>query len=171
MGIGSLIAFTFFWLVTAPLLVFLHELGHALPTLAFGTGPVTIELGDPAKPGWTIAMGRLRFCLRPFSTTFGFVSGSLEAASPGQRMVVFAGGPAVSLVVTVVLGVVIRFVAVPEWLEFSLSWACWGALTQTLFTALPIRYPEWMGSYAGMPSDGRRILTILRERQAERGAS
>jgi hypothetical protein len=37
------------------------------------------------------------------------------------------------------------------------------AFWQFVFTALPIRYPRWMGAYQGRMSDGRRVYRLLTE--------
>ena len=36
---------------------------------------------------------------------------------------------------------------------------------QALVTAMPVRYPVWMGMGAGTPSDGRQLLDHWRGRQ------
>jgi hypothetical protein len=47
---GWALAFGLFWLVTAPVLTLLHELGHAAVALAFTRGPVDVWSGpSPAR--------------------------------------------------------------------------------------------------------------------------
>jgi hypothetical protein len=37
------------------------------------------------------------------------------------------------------------------------------ALSQFVFTIIPIRYPQWFGGYKGMPSDGLRVWRGIRK--------
>lgn len=47
-------------------------------------------------------------------------------------------------------------------LQQVLPSAGYGAIVQLLVTRVPVRYPSWMGAYAGYPSDGAMILRRLR---------
>lgn len=38
----------------------------------------------------------------------------------------------------------------------------YGALMQLIVTVIPVRYPSWMGAYAGYLSDGAMILRCVR---------
>ncbi|MGI8405196.1 MAG: site-2 protease family protein [Thermomicrobiales bacterium] len=162
MALIDVLYFAFFWIVTIPLLTLLHECGHAIAALACTNQPVTVDLGNATSPGRTIAVRRLRIRLRPFSTIFGSVDASLEHTSSFQRAIIFAAGPFVSGAVAVILAYV-AFVAdgVPPALQSPVISGLYCAVAQTATTAIPIRYPRWLGSYGGVESDGLRIMKLF----------
>ena len=149
------------WILPVPLTL-LHELGHALPLLAFGRGRVAVYVGR--EPGRQVSIGRLVLRVRwlngPRWGWFGFYEGEVEGPSRAPRLVVLAGGPLVTAVVLVVLLAVALLVS---WPASILIWVPALAVAwELLVTAVPMRYPRWFGPYAGWQSDGYRALRMLR---------
>jgi hypothetical protein len=149
------------WILPVPLTL-LHELGHALPLLAFSRGRVIVRVGrQPARP---VPIGRLELLVRWLNSPrwgwFGFVEGEGEEPSRGRRVAILAGGPLVSAVVLLAL---VAGAAYVPWPASILIWVPALAVAWQLFvTAVPMRYPRWFGPYAGRVSDGYRILRLLR---------
>lgn len=143
-----------------PVLVFLHELGHAIVGLAATDGAVRVEIGD--EPERTLTLGRLTVAAAPLSGGVGFCRYGGEMASR-QRIAFSLAGPAVSLLVCLGAFGLLRGVTMGPYAEFLLTGTVYGAGWQFLVTIVPIRYPTWFpGAYVGLPSDGRRALDALR---------
>jgi hypothetical protein len=160
----TLINVLVFGLLVVPLLTLLHELGHAAPALLFTDKPVTVVLGRREaveRPGaLRFQLGRLRYVIMP-GRGYGFC---LHHA-PDSRLksaLISSGGPLASFGVMLLawgldssfqpeLGI---FHALPYWIGM-------GAFAQFVITALPMRYPFWMGPYAGTTSDGLKIYHLL----------
>jgi hypothetical protein len=129
-------------------------------------GPVTVVQGG--RPSLIrFSFGRLEFQLRPlvgFRTAwYGFFAHD-ETVSRGKRVVITAAGPAVSLLAFLTLSTLAGGLSYPaSWFVGSLSIF---AAVQFLVTALPLRYGRFFGPYAGLVSDGRRILDALRASRA-----
>jgi hypothetical protein len=79
-----------------PLLVLLHEAGHALPALWFGEGPVAITVGC-AKPALAVRVGRLSLSISPLGTRGECRSQTQTLAGP-RAVAWVLGGPAASAV-------------------------------------------------------------------------
>lgn len=150
-----------FWLVTVPLLTLVHELGHAVAGLLTTGGWVRAAIGSGRKP-WTLHPGRLTIELRLFSGFVGFCNREENAGSSLGEALFYAGGPFLSLVSAVALSILSRASPDGSLLEQVLEAGIFAALWQLVVTLVPVRYPSWMGSYAGYLSDGAMILRLIR---------
>lgn len=167
-GIAALFILFF---VTAPLLTLIHELGHALAGLSIGAGQVTIQLGALAatqKVIWHLDLGRIRITLArwtPFFVGFARMNDPPEITSR-QKVWFYLSGPLTSLIVLIVLSMpafVIRNDAsqfANSVLQYSAGFAC----IELMMTASPMRYPKWMGAYAGKHSDMACAIRVFRNR-------
>lgn len=160
-------AFALYWLVTAQVLTLLHELGHAAVALTLTRGTVDVWSGSPPSR-LRIALGRLRFHLRPFGGPVGFYGcdGEFGCGKAGlsrtRQAAIIAAGPATSLLLAVgCFGLGASLDSAAGLLETSVALAGFGALFQTAVTALPMRYPSSWGAYAGIESDGARLRRAL----------
>jgi hypothetical protein len=150
------------WILPVPLTL-LHELGHALPLLAFSRGRVIVRIGR--QPARWVSISRLELQVRWLNSPrwgwFGFYEGEGEEPEPSRarRLAILAGGPFVSAIVFLALAAV---AAVVPWPASILVWAPALAVAwQLCVTAVPMRYPRWFGPYAGWHSDGYRFLRVL----------
>lgn len=144
-----------------PLLVGLHELGHAAVALAVTDEPVSVDVGGDAAREWTV--GRLTVAVSLLGGWVGFyrVEGEL---SPTERAVCALAGPAVSVLICLVAVATLWATGAAGATEFLLVGAALAAGWQFLATIAPVRYPDWWtDAYAGRPSDGYRALRALRE--------
>ena len=150
----------FLYVVGLPLLVFLHEFGHAAVALALTDSPIRIALGDDPEP--LVTVGRLTVSASFLSGWIGFSHAEGEMR-PTERAAYALAGPAVSLAVCLTaFGLVRGGVGDPR-IALVLEAVALGAGWQFLVTAAPVRYPEWWtDAYAGHSSDGHRALRALR---------
>jgi hypothetical protein len=81
-------------LLVAPLAVFVHECGHALPALLLTRGDVDMHVGVEGS-GVQVRAGRFRMTLRPWSSQDQDVAGWVEhrVSSVPAAMVITFGGP------------------------------------------------------------------------------
>lgn len=164
MDLDWFVSYTIFLLFTVPLLTLLHELGHAVGGLVTTGGWVQASLGGPgsSRPAWTVHLGRLIVELRAFTVFFGACRREHPPATWRGEALFYALGPATSLLCA---GVFLALVQTETWLDPFLRSAASGALFQFLVTSIPIRYPSWLGAYAGYRSDGAAIVACLRARE------
>jgi hypothetical protein len=94
-------------LVAIPLIVFIHELGHALAALVVWKGDVNLTVGDAGR-SVRVRIGRLRIRLYsdsgPDGPHLGLVTIPTNRLSPAGHLWFSLGGPAASLVGAVATG-------------------------------------------------------------------
>jgi tetratricopeptide (TPR) repeat protein len=91
------------FLITRPLTIFLHELGHAIPTLLLTKQKVTIYIGsygDPKK-SLSINLGMLVILFRynPFAWKLGFCVPSAKTISINHQIICTMAGPLTSIII------------------------------------------------------------------------
>lgn len=143
--------------------VFLHEAGHWLGCrISGGKAKGKITVGS----GFALIDAR-RFCLRilPVGGSFDF-DNNMDKMPKAHALFMFAGGPLISLLLTVLFAV-LRFGVfgasddVPlRVTSFMLIWN----LFQFLFTAVPMRYRLIC---PGKPSDGMQFLYVLKQKDTD----
>ena len=148
------------WLL-CELCCLIHELGHAIGhRIGGGRAPWIILVGSGPL---LLKVGRFRFSLIPAG---GFYCPESEDVSAKEQLLMLAGGPLTSLLLTLVFGVlrfgVFQGAAVePDLMDFrylsAFVFMC--NLSQFFFTAVPMRYHVVC---CGHDSDGKKILTLLR---------
>ncbi len=124
----------------APILVLLHEAGHAFAALALTDGEVSISLRGVGVLGGSVTYEEAR----------------LRRARDAAWIA--AAGPAVTLVAAAVLWLV-WLGSGAESLETVLGAGAWVATLQFVTSALPLRYGAGLGGPAD--SDGRVIWRVL----------
>ncbi|WP_026906747.1 hypothetical protein [Paucisalibacillus globulus] len=154
-----MILFLLFYILVIPISVLLHEIGHGLGVVWTSKSNAHVFLGNRNKENKeSFRLGRLHFHI--YWSFIGFVcwEGKLTKR---QRAVALAGGPIMSLLLMVILGVVALLVTQGDLRSFLWSATIFNLL-QFLVTIIPITYPRWMGAYYGHPSDGLQLLRLLR---------
>lgn len=165
MNIEGWVAFLLVLFFIYPLVVLLHELGHAIAALALASGPVTIKMGDWRRehPLFVRRVGRLTLQWYRLPGWSGRCSADdIGDASVVGRIVFYLGGPLVSLL-TAIAAYLVMF----NLESGGFLWAVFQtignfALATLLLTIVPMRYPAWWGPYAGSRSDGANIMAQIR---------
>lgn len=154
------------WLLCL-LSVLLHELGHAAGYRISG-GKAEWKIGAGSGPKM-FSTTRLTFRLIPVGGYY-YVPDE-ETKSSREKIIMFAGGPVVSLLLTALFGVlcycVFRFVqpesTLCEILYPTFKFVLFFNFFQFLFTVIPIRYRVVC---RGFESDGLQILHALKQNKA-----
>ena len=149
------------WVIVFPITTFLHECGHALAALVSSDHAITIKMGG--GPGrWTWQRGRLRLVINPLPGFVGFTWCEKEGLRFRGSVLISLAGPTVSLFLGGLFWGLTHTGSPPDWVKSALETVSIACLIQFILTILPMRYPRWLGGYAGIPSDGWHALRLLR---------
>ncbi len=155
----------FLWLLCL-LSVLLHELGHSLGyRISGGKAGWKVIVGSGPK---LISVSRFTFCLIPAG---GYFVPAEEPKTDKAQIVMFAGGPFVSLLQAAVYWIIYFCIlrgihpgsSLSEILLSVTSFLLYFNFFQFLFTAIPIRYRIIC---RGFESDGLQIVHVLKQHQA-----
>ncbi|NTX99492.1 hypothetical protein [Deinococcus sp. JMULE3] len=166
------------YLLAGLLAVTTHEFAHVLLPLRAGASGVRVQLG--VDGGWSVArfrLGRVTVDVRPYPFWIGRAHWDHASMTPATWAWAIALGP-LSSAALCALGALLWRGGGELCALGALLWRGGGELAgpfgqalavfaglQALVTAMPVRYPAWMGMGAGMPSDGRQLLDHWRGRQ------
>lgn len=141
-----------------PVLVFLHELGHAIPVVAAG-GRAEVCIGDTI--GRSVHLGPLTVTVgAPYLSTFGRCRwDGVDART--VRQLSYLGGPAMTSLVVLVVFAVLSVVRAGVG-RSVLQWIMLYEIVTLVVTLAPIRYPDWWGRYGESTGDGYKSLQTLR---------
>ena len=146
--------------------VMLHELGHAIGfRLGSGKGPWRVFVGSGPK---LFKVGRLTLMLFPFGGYF-IPDDEAEPKSKKGKLLMLAGGPLVSLLLTVLFGILRFLIFAPDpskgilydMLVYLSAYLLIFNLFQFLFTAIPLRYRIIC---RGTVSDGMQFVHLLKQK-------
>lgn len=165
---GILLIF-FLW---APIVTFLHELGHATSALLVTRAPIEVKLGK-APRRYHFRLGRLRFSLgttlNPLLLSTGFCTWDGTRIGHWAHIFILLSGPMASWHQLVVYSVLAYY-----WQGTFAGWlmqlASFMALSSLALTIFPWRYPHWWGGYGGTSSDGLAVVGHFRALRAARRA-
>lgn len=149
--------------------LFIHEIGHAIPVLLHNKkAKVEIYLGPRTKEQkLELRLGRLTCYLTIAFSGLCRVANSdeLPSATRKQNLLFSAGGPIASLLVFITF-LYLSFIisGIPGNI---LNNAAFMSFSVFLFTAIPITYPSFMKNLGGLKSDGWYILKDLKEMKKE----
>ena len=156
-----MISFVLFYLIGIPVSVLLHEVGHAIGVTIFTKEKAHVYLGpinDNNKESFRI--GRMYFHIK--WAYFGFcVVKKRNDFTSFKNIIFLAGGPIVSLLLFITAYLISANLTHYGTKNF-LNGVFYANLSMFIFTSIPIIYPNWLKHYAGRPSDGYQILTILK---------
>lgn len=156
-----MISFLLFYLIGIPVSILLHEVGHALGATLFTKEKALVYLGPINKFNKeNFRIGRMHFHIK--WAFFGFCDVKNSSNLNRIRNVFFlAGGPLASLVLFIAAFSVSTDLTHYGTKNF-LNGVMYSNLSLFIFTSIPIIYPNWLKPYAGRPSDGHQILTLLK---------
>lgn len=158
------------FLVIFPLVTLLHELGHAIPALAYGAQDVKIILGHSERDRIVFRrqFGRLELILVSWIPLF---VGHVRTSDPlpfRQQIQVILGGPLVSLLLVVVLApLAYASRGAADLVRVLVQGTAVCTFLSLVMPMLPIVYPRWYYGYAGKPSDMRRLIRLIRSAQSD----
>lgn len=161
-GVMGILLFAISYILIIPMCVLLHEVGHGLGVVLSSGARASIYLGkfNEKENKKNFHIGRLDFHIQWSYFGCCYSEGDLKK---NQELAFFIGGPLMSLILSLI----------SFWLWFATSDGVFHSLfqritvfsiTQFLITAIPIKYPKWMGSYSGFSSDGLQLLKILKSK-------
>ena len=159
-----MVSFLLFYLITIPVSVLLHEIGHAVGLVLFSKEKARVYLGPfNASNKENLRIGRMHFHLR--WAYFGYCAWGTRNTifSSFQRVMMIGGGPAMSLLLAVAaffISAELTHLGTKNFINAIMS--C--NIILFIVTSIPIVYPKWMGPYAGHPSDGYQILKVFNTR-------
>lgn len=139
--------------------LFVHEAAHAVPILLAG-GSAHITMGSDS--GRTVEYGPLTVTVGVDSVWTLLLYGRCaaeEEQSKRVRLLSVLSGPAVTVVIVSLLGIVL-YRGVDGPLSFGLTAIFYGELFRAIQTIVPKTYSY--GPYSGMTSDGKRFLEVVR---------
>ena len=157
-----------FAIVTTPIALVVHELGHLLAARVLMLEVVSFQAG-PLQIDWK--NGERAFRFRPllwFSA--GGVRAKVSAETPAKkRILLTAAGPAASLLFSGIYWLapvrdinVMDETDIRQWLLLLLAA---NSFVVFLLTALPLRAPPWNSQR--VPTDGYKILKLMRSMNPE----
>jgi hypothetical protein len=155
-------------IMTAPIGLVIHELGHFTAARALRLEVVSFQAG-PLLIDWKNGESSFRF--RPLSwLAAGGVRAKVSAETPAKkRLLLTAAGPASSLLFSGIywLAPVTDFDVMDEtnFLQWLLLLLAANSFVVFLLTAFPLRGPPW--NYQRTPTDGYKILTLIRSMNAK----
>lgn len=153
------------WLMSW-LSVMLHELGHAMGFgVGNGKGPWRILVGSGPE---LLQIGRLTLRIFPFGGYF-IPDDDKEPKTKQGKLLMLAGGPLTSLMLTVLFGVLRFAIFTPDlskgmlygMLVYLSAFMLLFNLFQFLFTVIPIRYRIVC---RGTVSDGMQFVHVLKQK-------
>lgn len=147
------------FILVVPIFVLLHELGHGIGAVSTSKADIHIYLGQFSEDNKeNFKIGRLHFHIQWSFIGYAYWGESLDKR---QRVIALAGGPLMSLF----LGLLFELLTsldLQNGIRQLFGWSATYNLIQFIITIIPIRYPRWMAAYNGMPSDGLRLVQLLR---------
>ncbi|HLR43223.1 MAG TPA: hypothetical protein VK067_08310 [Pseudogracilibacillus sp.] len=153
--------YVFFFIFVIPICVLLHEVGHGIGLSTSSNAHVHIYLGLKSKSNKeNFQIGRMHFHLQ--WSYIGFVSWD-KMLSKREKAFALAGGLIMSLILALLCGIIA--LVFNGKLQTLFGWTSTFNFIQFLVTIIPIRYPQWMGGYSGLSSDGLQLLKILKDEE------
>lgn len=147
------------FLITMPLITFLHELGHAIPQLIRGYR-VVIQMGN-LENAVKLKLGKLYIYGAPFSMFNGFCSISSKGGK-NRKVLSLLCGPIFSVVLALCF-YWLSFQNLGYWTNFQVNLALYFSAFQAFLTLIPIKYPDFFGGYAGTKSDGLQAFELVKK--------
>lgn len=145
---------------------FIHELGHAIPSLMFTEGDVQIHIGSYGddKNSSQFSLGRLKtfFKFDVFNWNIGLCQHQ-GAKTVAQTLLIILGGPVFSLLIGIVLLFLIFNYTWSNGIIFIFSFFILASIYDFFVNILPIDYPIQMADGTVTYNDGTMLTKVLRE--------
>lgn len=143
-----------------PFATFFHELGHLFFALIFTKQEVFLRVGDSIN-SWHGNLSRISWEITLRKSSEGFTGYEKESLSKVQLILVIAGGPLASFIITLISGWIIFNYNLTTLNEVILvSWFSANALV-LVRSSVPLRLKPTTMFPEGPPSDGLELKKIL----------
>jgi len=154
------------FIVSGPVVVFLHEMGHALPALAFTKGKVTVYIGSLGDPNDSkrFRLGRLEiwFKYNVFPRSGLCVPG--EGTGKVRNLLITLGGPIASALVGYFALYFVFYYDAHGSIKILLTVFYIAALLDLVMNLVPMKRPVQLHDGTFTFNDGRQLLDIIRGR-------
>lgn len=146
-------------LLVSPVIVILHEMGHAIPALIITKKTIEIQYGRGFL-NKRLKVGKLNFNFKGYNSFWDLMFGCIKvegSTNKLQNIIICVGGPIVSLIMFYTSAYILRVFLfdISYYIKFILIYIKWAALSQFIFTIAPINYKFY-------PSDGYRLVKLFR---------
>jgi hypothetical protein len=155
-------------IITTPMGLAIHELGHFAAALFQGLDVVSFQAG-PLLIDWR--GGKRSFRFRPLLwLSAGAVHVTIPVGTPvRKRIVLAAAGPTASLLFSAIYWTApladIEVMDDMDLLQWFVTLLAASSFVIFILTAVPLRAVPW--NYRGGPTDGYRVLTLIRSANAK----
>ena len=144
---------------------FFHEMGHALPALAFTDKPVEVYVGSYGDISKTLQMqfGRLKmfFKLNIFEWQIGLCRREGEVKSDWRRALIIIGGPIASLLISIPLILQLKNIQSQEIIFFACLVFIAAAVVDLFVNLYPFASPMQMHDGGVAYSDGYQLRALI----------
>ena len=164
LAIGWIVGFVFARILTT----FIHEMGHALPALAFTNKEVQIHIGSygDEKDSTHFTIGRLKTFFK-----FDFLHWNIGlckhqgSTNYWEKLLIVLGGPVASLAIGIVLLFLIRFGNWSDLAEIIFTCFIISSIWDFIVNIVPSKNPIVMHDGSVGFNDGTLLMMIIQERK------
>ena len=166
-GILIILLFIGIALISRSVTTFVHEMGHAIPSLFFTKEEVIVCVGSygDVSHSLEISIGRLRVFLK-----FNLLAWNLGLCSHQgvsgfwKSMIVIIGGPVASLILAVTLIYLIIFNNYSDTTIIVLTFFILSSLWDFAVNIYPVNTPFYLFDGSEIYNDGNRFLNLIQQR-------
>lgn len=163
LAMGWIVGFVFSRILTT----FIHEMGHALPSLAFTNEEVQIHIGSYGddKNSASFSIGRLKTFFK-----FDFLHWNIGlckhqgATQYWEKFLIVLGGPVFSLLIGITLGILLRFGSFSDLTEILFTCFIISSIWDFLVNIIPSKNPIIMHDGSIGYNDGTLLMMIFQEK-------
>ena len=158
----NFIIYALVYIISMPVLSFIHELGHAIPALIFTKGEVSVSIGN-SNLIKKVKLNRLVINIYGYRSimdvSYAYVNWE-SIDSKFKSIIMIAGGPIASLCTSIVLYLTLDTIQL-SYLIKIFNGILLFSIGQFIVTALPMKYSD-NSPYKGFTSDGYKIVQWLK---------
>lgn len=156
------IIYALVFIIFMPILVIIHEMGHAIPALIFTNGEVIINIGN-SDCKKQMKINRLVINVNSYKSLIDVTYGYIYWEPIDRKLksiMIIAGGPVSSLFISLLLFLYLNNTNLLYLPMIIFNAMFMFSFVQFMLTILPIKYK--IRPYNGLTSDGYKILQLLK---------
>ena len=159
----NFIIYPLVYIISMPVLSFIHELGHAIPALIFTKGEVSVSIGN-SNLIKKVKLNRLVINIYGYRSimdvSYAYVNWE-SIDSKFKSIIIIAGGPIASLCTSGFLYFSLYKIELSNLMIILFNAMIFFSIGQFIVTALPMKYSD-NSPYKGFTSDGYKIAQWLK---------